>query len=496
MAPLLRLLGIRKAYGGVTALDGVDLAIGPGEIVCLAGENGSGKSTLIKVLAGVERPDAGEVSIGGRSRRRLRPIDAIRGGIAVIYQDLSLFPSLSVAENVALGAEVARGRRRVDWRWVRETARTALERTGARLDLDAPVGSIPIASRQLVAIARALAGEARLLVMDEPTAALARREVRALFSVIEGLRESGISTLFVSHKLDEVLEVSRRTVILRSGRVVADAATGGLDRDRLALLMTGRSPAAHAPRRRVPAGGPPVLEVEGLSVPGILDGVSFHLRAGEIVGLTGLLGSGRTELALALFGLAPAAAGRISVDGRPVRIRRIDDALRRGIAYVPEDRVRDGLFLGQSIGRNIIAAALDLLAGRWGVLDRRAADGTVRDWLGRLAIRAPGPAAPAGTLSGGNGQRVLLARWLARSPRILILDLPTAGVDVGSKEGLHEVLRERAGAGVAVLLISDDVPELLAACDRILILRGGRIAERLDAAGLGEEALAARLAEA
>jgi simple sugar transport system ATP-binding protein len=352
-----------------------------------------------------------------------------------------------------------------------------------------------VAGRQLVAIARALVGDARLIVMDEPTAALTRREVLALLGAIEGLRARGIAALFVSHKLDEVLAVSRRTLVLRNGRVAADAPTAELDRARLAFHMTGREvPEPGEPDEAPPdPAAPPLLRVEGLSVRGALRDVSFELRAGEILGITGLLGSGRTELAMALFGALPAEAGRISVGGRPVRIRSIADALRAGIGLVPEDRMRDGLFSGQPVGRNILAGSLDRLARRAGLIDRRAAGGIVREWMDRLAIRAPSAAAPIESLSGGNQQRVLLARWLAREPRVLVLCGPTAGVDVGSKEELHRILRGLARAGMGLILISDDLPELLSTCRRILILRGGRAAEVLDREGLAEDVLAAKL---
>jgi simple sugar transport system ATP-binding protein len=489
---ILRLRRVSKSYGGVRALQGVDLVVREGEVHCLAGENGSGKSTLIKLIAGVETPDEGEIEIGGRRIRRLRPIDAIRAGVGVIYQDFSLFPDLTVAENIALAAELTAGRLWIDWRRVRETARRGLERIGARLDLDARAGEIPVAGKAMVAIARALVRDARLIIMDEPTAALTRPEVRKLFAAIEGLRREGISTLFVSHRLDEVLEISQRTLILRNGRTVVDADTRALDRTKLTYYMTGRevpgAPAGPPPRRTEET---PLLGVEGLSAGRSLRDASFDLRSGEVLGVTGLLGSGRDELALAISGVIPVRSGTIAIDGRPVHLRSIRDAMGLGIGLVPEDRLREGLFLDQSIGRNIAAGSLDRLAGRWGILDRPRMAAEIADWIHRLGIRASSPEAAARTLSGGNAQRIVLARWLARRPRIMVLSGPTVGVHVGSKEEIHEILRGMARLGMGVVLISDDIPELIAVCGRVLVLRDGRIGERLEGKDLREEVLAA-----
>src|SRR5450756_2503696 len=337
---LLCVNNITKSYAGVKALEDVSLSINRGEIHCLVGENGSGKSTLIKIIAGVLTPDAGEIHINGKHYPKLRPIDSIREGIQIIYQDFSLFPNLTVAENIALNHELARGQKLVNWRRVRQVATAAMQQIGIKLDLDARVEQISVADKQLTAISRALLQNAQLIIMDEPTTALTQREVRSLFAVIKSLQARGISILFVSHKLNEVLEISNKTMILRNGRKVVDADAREFDRAKLVYYMTGRQ----------------------------IDDSTYDYMPGEILGITGLLGSGRTELALALFGVQPADSGTISVEGKPVEICSIQDSITHGIGYVPEDRLTEGLFLDQSIGRNIVVRTIDRYVGRGGCL--------------------------------------------------------------------------------------------------------------------------------
>ncbi len=485
----LELRNISKRFGGLTALNGVNLTLAQGEIACLVGENGSGKSTLIKIISGIYGPDEGEVLIDGRVRSHRRPIDAIREGIQVIYQDFSLFPNLSVAENIAVNEAVSSGRIFVRWRELRAIARRALERINVKLDLDAPAGTLPVVDRQLIAIAKALLQNARLIVMDEPTTSLSQREVQSLFAVIRTLKEAGIGTLFVSHKLDEVLEIADRTIIVRNGEKVVDQPAASLTRSEMIRAMTGRDLETETTAALVPPTVPVVLHVENLTRAGHFYDVSFDMRAGEVVGITGLLGSGRTSLALALFGLLPPDSGKICIEGQPVRLRSAQAALQAGIGYVPEDRLKEGLFLPQPIGSNVVVRVIDKLVGAPGVLDQRSVGRTITEWVERLHIRTPSADLPVTSLSGGNQQRVVLAKWLASTPKIMILNGPTVGVDVASKQEIHDLVRHLAGQGIAVLVISDDVPELLHVCNRIFLMKRGRIAEEFERGRITEAEL-------
>ncbi len=494
-APLLSLRGIDKSFAGVHALRDVSLAVGRGEIHCLAGENGSGKSTLIKIISGVNRPDRGEILIDGERIAALGPREAIAHGVQVIYQDFSLFGNLSVAENLALGTELREKRRVVRWRRMRENAAAALGRLGVALDPDASVDTLTTAGRQLVAIARALTADPRLLIMDEPTTALTGREVDRLFAVVRDIRASGISVLFVSHKMREMLEISERLTVIRNGAVVASGRTSDHDETSITRAMTGSDIIGapyrwRAPDDRVTA---PLLEVEELSVPGELDRVSLRVMRGEIVGVSGLLGSGRTELALALFGMRPHHAGRVRLDGREIRLASAQQAIGVGIAYVPEDRLTEGLFMPQSIDRNILAASFPRLS-RLGLIRPRAAAREAAAMIRRMAIATPDGARPVMQLSGGNQQRVVIGRWLLCDPRLLILNGPTVGVDVGSKAGIHRTIRELAVTrGLGVLMISDDLPEMVANCNRILVMHRGALVAEMQAADVDETALGDRL---
>lgn len=487
---LLEVRDVTKSFAGVRALAGVSLHVRRGEIRCLVGENGCGKSTLIKVISGVYAPDSGTIRVNGKTFQRLTPIGAIHEGIQVIYQDFSLFPNLTVAENIALNRLLSEGRRFVSWREVHRIAREAIDRIGVQLDLNARVEDLSVASKQLVAISRALLQDARLIIMDEPTTALTQREVDSLFRVIRNLREKGISVLFVSHKLNEVLEIADHITVMRNGRVVADGEASEFDWAKLSYHMTGREVRQARATSVVAAKGPALLRVEGLGLRGAFSDVSFALHRGEVLGITGLLGSGRTELAMALFGLRPADRGQIYIDDKPVAIRSVQDAIRHGIGYVPEDRLTEGLFLPQPIAKNVVVSIVDRLTNRWRLLDARAAAAEVDSWLSTLRIAAPSTAMPVQSLSGGNQQRVVLAKWLATAPRILILNGPTVGVDVGSKADIHATILRLAEQGIGVLLISDDIPELLNTCSRILVMRRGRIVQELEAARVSESELA------
>jgi simple sugar transport system ATP-binding protein len=482
---VLKVQGITKSFGGVEALKGVSLEIDEGEIHCLAGENGCGKSTLIKIVSGVYEADAGTLFIGGRQFSRVSPMEAISLGIQVIYQDFSVFPNLTVMENLALNMELMAKRSLMSYRRARAIAAEAVAQIGFDIDLGERVENLSVADRQLIAISRALLHNAKLIIMDEPTSALTKKEVRALFAVIKNLQARGISILFVSHKLDEVFEISERYTILRNGQNVHAGSTADLDRKSFAYHMTGREFQEETYR---PATIPekPVLSVKGLSLAGAYQDVSFELRAGEILGITGLLGSGRTELVQTLFGIVRPDSGRIEIDGRAARIRSVKSAVRKGIGYVPSDRLTEGLFLSQSIVRNAVIAILDRLCGRLGFLHGKAMAEATDHWVRELSIATRNATLPVQTLSGGNQQKIVLARWLANDLSVLILNGPTVGVDIGSKYDIHALLRQLAGRGLAIIVVSDDLPEVLACASRILVMRAGRIVQELDPASTTE----------
>ena len=485
---VLKVEGIAKAFGGVQALKGVSLEIGKGEIHCLAGENGSGKSTLIKVIPGVHPPDAGTIEIEGRRFSRLAPMEAIALGVQVIYQDFSVFPNLSVMENLALNMEVMDHRILVNYRRARSIAAHAVSQIGFDIDLDERVENLSVADRQLIAVCRALLQESKLIIMDEPTSALTKREVKALFAVIKGLQSRGISVLFVSHKLDEVFEISERFTIFRNGENVASGSTRDLDRRTFALHMTGREFADESYRPGAVAEAP-ALSVRNLTLRGAYSDVSFDLAPREILGITGLLGSGRTELVETIFGIAQPDSGSIEIGGRPARLRNVKDAVRAGIGYVPSDRLTEGLFLPQAIERNIVVAVLERLSGWFGVLRRKAVAATTERWIRDLSIATRDPSLPVRTLSGGNQQKVVLARWLANDLKVLILNGPTMGVDIGSKYDIHALIRRLAAGGLAVIIVSDDLPEILACASRIVVMQNGAFVRELDPASTTESKL-------
>ena len=488
MATFLEMFGISKRFGGVHALRDVDLTLEVGEVHCLVGENGSGKSTLVKVISGVEEPErGGRIAISGKEYPKLDPVRSTHCGIQVIYQDLSLFPNLNVAENIAMGHHLG-GFRTVDWPAMRTIAMAAMAKVGVELDPDTKVSDLNIAGRQLVAICRALAADAKLLIMDEPTASLTRHEVDVLIKLVSELKRTGICIVFVSHRLDEVLEIAERVTVLRDGMKVGtfDAAT--IDDRKLSHLMTGKAfeyqvQAGSLAASRV------VLEVEGLGRDGDYQDVSFQLRAGEVVGLTGLLGSGRTELALSLFGMNPPDRGTIALEGRRIPLSTNADAIDVGIAYVSEDRLTLGLILDQSITANITLTVLERLASAFGLIGARARQTHVARWVAALGIKISNPENAVKTLSGGNQQRVVLAKWMATNPRVLILDSPTVGVDISAKDGIYEIIQRLAREGVAVLMISDEIPEVLYHSHRVLVMREGRLTTNVRAENTSEDAL-------
>jgi simple sugar transport system ATP-binding protein len=492
---LLSLRNVSKSYAGVQALSHVDLSVDEGEVHSLVGENGSGKSTLIKIVAGVVQPDPGsEIRIRNRLWRRLTAIDSLSEGIQVIYQDLSLFPNLTVAENISMSQYIHERRGIVSRKEMAAIAREAMGKVAVSLDPFTTVQELSIAKQQLVAICRSITRGGRLIIMDEPTSSLSRRDVDCLFSVIRSLRDQGITILFVGHKLNEVFEIADRVTVLRDGRGVGSYMLRDLSSEQLIQLMTGKDVfrsalAAHS------TGGEPVLEVRNLSKKDRFSDVSFRLGRGEILGIAGLVGAGRTELALSIFGLDAADSGDILVDGVPRRIRSVKDAMTLGIGYVPEDRLVQGLFMDHSVRRNLMATVLRGLLGRLGLLERRRIASFVTSWIGKLGIKTPSPESSVKQLSGGNQQRVVLSKWLERNPRILVLDGPTVGIDVGAKEEIHGLIKRLAADGMGILMISDEVAEIVQHTHRVLLMKGGRIVDEYTTSHITEDGLLRQLLE-
>ena len=481
---LLQLRGITKRFPGVLALDGVDFALTAGEVHALVGENGAGKSTLIKIISGVHQPDAGRIDYLGTPVTFPTPRAAADRGITVIYQEVALFPDLTVLENLYVGAYPRRpllrhsGRgRRVDWMAMRARAQDVAASLGVKLDLEAPVHRLSAAQQQLVEIARALLRDARVIIMDEPTGPLTQQDAARLFSLIRQLRSRGVGIIYISHRLEEIFEVADRLTVLRDGRRIVAMPVGETTREMLIHHMVGRTLDTLYPHTARQT-GPPVLEVEGLGTSGALTDVSFTLGRGEILGLAGLVGSGRTTLARAIFGIVPPGRGRIKLDGVDARIAHAGRARELGIAYVPEERQRQGLVLPFSVSENLSLVILRRLS-RLGFINHASERTVAHDVVRRLDIRTPGIGVPAATLSGGNQQKVVVGKWLAAQPRVLITDEPTRGVDVGAKAEIHRLMSEQAGRGLAILLISSELPELLGMSDRIMVMHRGRIAGEL-----------------
>ena len=473
-SPVLRLTGISKRFGAVQALTDVDVALFANEVHALVGENGAGKSTLVKILAGIHQPDAGRIQLSGEDLVLSGPAAARDLGIAVIHQHPNLFPDLTVAENVFVGRLPRNGVRGVDWGELNRTAQRLFENLGVKQSVSVPVRGLSVADQQLVEIAKSLSLDARVLVMDEPTASLSSHEVERLFTIIRQLRGRGVAILFVDHRMEEVFEIADRVSVLRDGRHVITAPINELNPAEAIRHMVGRRLETLFPKEQATI-GEIALEVRGLTRRGVFSNASFQVRRGEILGLAGLVGAGRTEIARVLFGIDRADAGEVLVAGKHAEIKSPKDAMRLGIVYVPEDRHAQGLVLDFSIAANVSLPIVERLS-RLLVVDRAQERQIATDYSKQLQVRSTGVEQVASGLSGGNQQKVVIAKWLATKPTVLLLDEPTQGVDIGAKAEVHRIISQLAGQGMAIVLISSELLEVLGMADRIVVLHEGRVA--------------------
>lgn len=487
LQPVLRMEGIRKAFPGVVALDGVHLEVRKGEVHVLLGENGAGKSTLMKILGGALRKDEGMIVLGGTPVAMKDPRHAQDLGIAIIYQELHLVPHLSVGENILLGREPVGRSGLIDQTRLLREAQEVLDNLHTGLDARTPVRSLSIAQQQVVEIVRAISLNARLLVMDEPTSALTESEIRSLFGTIRRLKESGVSIIYISHRLEEIFEIGDRVTVLLDGRNVGTYDLESITRPDLVRLMANREIKEHFPRARPPC-GEEVLTVRNLGRPGVLHEISFSLRRGEILGVAGLLGSGRTELARAIFGLDRPVTGEVWIKGAPAGRMTPARAIRSGMGFLTEDRKSEGLILKLSVKENIVLASLDRMSAM-GVVRTGEEVAEATRFVDELRIRTPGIGQRVMALSGGNQQKVLLSRWLCSRAEIFIFDEPTRGIDVGAKVEIYRLMNTLTEQGAGVLMISSDLPEVLGMSDRILVMRGGRVVAEIDAADATQEAV-------
>lgn len=488
-APLVSFENITKSFPGVRALNDVSFAVKAGEVHVLMGENGAGKSTLMKILSGAYQPDGGTIKIDGQPVDIHDPIHAAQLGIAMIYQELTVLDNLDVGRNIMLGQEpTAGGALFMRWGAMYEQARAVLDELGIGLDVRAPLADLSIAQRQMVEIARAAQRKPRIIVMDEPTSSLGKHEEDVLFALIHRLRARGVAIIYISHRMDEVFALADTITVLRDGTHIVTEPATAFTRDRLIELMVGRK--IDVLNRSASAMGETVLEVRGLTRGKRLENIHLTVRRGEVVGVAGLIGAGQTELAQVLFGVDQPDSGEILIDGRVVRFRSAQDAIKAGVAYVPEDRKGLGLVLMMSVQTNMGLASLGRLS-RFGWIDAGRVRGLVSEWTQRLNIRAASPRQSIENLSGGNQQKVVLAKWLSQNPRLVILNEPTRGIDVGAKTEVHHLIREIAAQGVGVLMISSELPEVLSVSDRIVVMRAGRISGEMPAAGATETAVLA-----
>ena len=487
MEDFISIENISKNFGSLTALKHISFSIKKGEAIGLCGANGSGKSTLIKILAGVLQPDGGSIRIEGAEVSSYGPLSGLKHGISVIYQDLSLFSTLSVLENICLTRSIAEGDTVSFLNKKRKRVQQILDDLGVTISLDTVLEELPIASQQLVAIARALNNNSRLIILDEPTTALTSKEISLLFTIIRKLKESGISIIFISHKIDEITEFCDKVTILRDGELVASKNTGETSLPEIEKLMIGQS-MEYAHMDSIDENVLPILEVISLTKKNNFRDISFSLRRGEILGVIGLLGSGRTELALALFGIHPADSGTVKVEGKTRKIKSVNTAVKAGIAYVPEDRLTEGLVMNYPIKDNIVLVTMDRYCSTLGLLNGTKINKIAGDWVNTLSIKTDNPENLASTLSGGNQQKIVLAKWLEQDPRVLILDGPTVGIDIGAKAGIFRTLKEMIrDKGMGVILISDEIKEIVSYSHRVMIMRNGRAVSILEKNNINEE---------
>lgn len=477
--PIIEMKNLSKSFYGVKALNEMNFTLNHGEIHCLIGENGSGKSTMIKIIAGFYTYDEGKLFINGRLYKKITPLESMREGIQVIYQDFSLFPNLSIAENIMMYDLVNSKSKLMNWKTIKEQARQVIQRIGVEMDVSKLVETLNVAQKQIVAICRALVQEAKLIIMDEPTSALTSKEISALYDIVYNLNKKGIAILFVSHKLDEVMKMSQNITVIRNGKNVFQGKADEIDKEKLIYYMTGKTfEDTRYDYNKV--GKNVVMEVQNLELEGCFTDISFKLYKGEVLGITGLLGCGRTELAESLFGLHPHTKGSVIINGEPVSIKSVSDAIRHGIGYVPEDRLTEGLHMDQVIGDNAIVCITKQLLNKLMMFDAKKVKSRKEDTLSKITIKGAKYDNLARALSGGNQQKLVLAKWLASAPNIFVLNCPTVGVDVGAKKEIHDIIKKLATSGISIIVISDDIPELLQVCNRLLVMREGRIADEFD----------------
>ena len=476
---VLELRGIHKRFPGVRALQDVHFQLRPGEIHALMGENGAGKSTFIKIITGVHQPDEGEILLNGEPVRIDNPKDSQRRGIAAIYQHVTCYPDLSVTENIFIGHEtVSPLTRAIQWKAMHEEARKLLVELGSDIDPRTEMGSLSVAQQQIVEIAKALSTQARIVIMDEPTAALTKRESEELYRITLKLRDSGVSVIFISHRFEDMYRLASRVTVFRDSQYIGCWDVDKITNDDLIMAMVGREITQLFPEKRAEIGAE-LLRVWNLGKVGLFSGINLTLHQGEILGLTGLVGAGRSEVCQSIFGILPADTGTIYLRGQPVRINRPSDAIALGIGYLPEDRQKQGLVLSWGIGKNISLPMIDEFAGTWW-LDEKREGVVVRDLADFVKVKAGGIDTEAGTLSGGNQQKVIVAKLLGTQPKVIIIDEPTKGVDVGAKAAIHEIMGELASQGFGIIMVSSEMPEVLGMSDRIAVMREGRISAVLD----------------
>jgi ribose transport system ATP-binding protein len=483
---LLEMRGIGKTFPGVKALEGVNLTVREGEVLALLGENGAGKSTLIKILSGAYMRDEGEILFDGQPADIKAPADAERLGISTIYQEFNLTPNMTIAENIFLGHLPTKAGR-VDWATVKRRSRELLDSLDVNLPVDTLTGSLSVAKQQMVEIAKALNRNTRILVMDEPSAVLGERDIDNLFTVVRRLQASGIGIIYISHRLKEIFELADEVTVLKDGRYVDTKAVSDVSMDDLVKLMIGRDLEDVYPKRRHEV-GEVVLEASHLAQAHLARDVSFTLRAGEIIGFAGITGSGRTEVARVIFGADRPTAGEMKLFGRPYRPKSPRDAINQGVALVSEDRKREGLLLKLQVFFNTTVSGLDRLT-RFGMLQLKDEQSLVKKWIKDLRIKTPSPEFMVVNMSGGNQQKVILARWLSLGIKVFIMDEPTRGIDVGSKSEIYQIMSDLASQGVAIIMISSELPEVLGMSDRVMVMREGRIVKELARADASEEAV-------